>query len=187
MTTATKTKFDLKAFFFNRPKRDYVHPYFGGVVLGIILFLAMFFTGNGLGSSGATTRLVTFATDLVAPDHVDRTPYLLKMAGGDKDPLDDWILPVFIGALVGGFSSGWIFGRLKFETTKGPNISDRTRWIMSFLGGVIFLYGARMARGCTSGQALTGGATLSAGSWTVMFAIFAGAYGLAYFVRKMWN
>ena len=47
---------------------------------------------------------------------------------------------------------------------------------MAFLGGVIFLYGARMARGCTSGQALTGGATLSAGSWLVMFAIFGGAY-----------
>ncbi len=37
------------------------------------------------------------------------------------------------------------------------------------------------------GQALSGGATLSAGSWLVMFAIFGGAYGLAYFVRKLWN
>jgi hypothetical protein len=44
-----------------------------------------------------------------------------------------------------------------------------------------------MARGCTSGQALTGGTTLSAGSWLVMFAIFGGAYGMAYFMRKMWN
>ena len=58
--------------------------------------------------------------------------------------------------------------------------------IVSFLGGVLFLYGARMARGCTSGQALTGGATLSAGSWVVMFAIFGGAYAVAYFVRKLW-
>ena len=57
---------------------------------------------------------------------------------------------------------------------------------MSFLGGVVFLYGARMARGCTSGQALSGGATLSAGSWAVMLAIFASAYLLAYFVRKLW-
>jgi hypothetical protein len=48
-------------------------------------------------------------------------------------------------------------------------------------------YGARLARGCTSGQALSGGAVLSAGSWAFMLAVFAGAYALAYFVRKLWN
>jgi len=184
MTTEVKSQ---NKGLFNRPAKPYVHSYFGGAVLGVILFLAMFLTGNGLGSSGATIRLIALAEDSVAPAHVDNNPYLLKLAGGDKNPLDDWIVPVFFGALLGGFSSGMIGGRVKLETTKGPNISNRTRWLMSFLGGVIFLYGARLARGCTSGQALTGGATLSAGSWLVMFAIFGGAYGLAYFVRKLWN
>lgn len=183
MTTAPLAKKSI----FNRPEKPYVHPYFGGVVLGIVLFLAILLTGNGLGSSGGTTRIVTFVQDQIAPEHVDRTPYLLKLAGGDKNPLDDWIIPVFFGALFGGFTSGTLFGRTKLETTKGPNVTDRTRWFMSFLGGVIFLYGARMARGCTSGQALTGGTTLSAGSWVVMLCIFAGAYGTAYFVRKLWN
>lgn len=182
MTTAASTKKRS----FQRTPRPYVHPYFGGMVLGIILFLALFLTGNGLGSSGATSRIVTAVEDQIAPAHVDNTPYLLKLAGGDKNPFDDWIVPVFFGALVGGFTSGMIFGRVKLETTKGPNISVRTRWLVSFLGGVLFLYGARMARGCTSGQALTGGTTLSAGSWVVMFAIFGGAYALAYFVRKLW-
>lgn len=172
---------------FARPPRPYVHPYFGGMVLGIVLFLAILLTGNGLGSSGATSRLVTLATDQVAPAHVDRTPYLLKLAGGEKNPLDDWIVPVFFGALLGGFTSGMLFGRVKLETTRGPRISNRARWAFAFLGGTLFLYGARMARGCTSGQALTGGTTLSAGSWVVMFAIFGGAYGLAYFVRKLWT
>ncbi len=175
-----------KKSIFKRPTRPYVHPYFGGIVLGIVLFLALFLTGNGLGSSGATTRIMAAIEDQIAPAHVDQTPYLLKMAGGNKNPFDDWIIPVFFGALVGGFTSGWIFGRLKIETTKGPNVSNRTRWLMSFLGGTIFLYGARMARGCTSGQALTGGATLAAGSWLIMFSIFAGAYAMAYFVRKLW-
>ena len=32
----------------------------------------------------------------------------------------------------------------------------------------------------------TGGATLAAGSWVIMFAIFGSAYALAYFVRKLW-
>ena len=183
MTTAAMTKKNMAT----RTERSYVHPYFGGIVLGIVLFLAFFLTGNGLGSSGGTTRLVTFLQDQINPAHVDRTPYLLKLAGGDKNPLDDWIIPVFFGALIGGFTSGKISNRAKFETTKGPNISNRKRWLMAFLGGTIFLYGARMARGCTSGQALSGGATLSVGSWAIMFAIFAGAYAFAYFVRKLWN
>jgi H+/Cl- antiporter ClcA len=184
---ATYTPAKTKQGLFKRPPKPYVHPYFGGMVLGIILFLALLLTGNGLGSSGATSRIDAAIVDAVAPSHVDKTPYLLKMAGGDTNPLDDWIVPVFFGALLGGFTSGLINRRIKLETTKGPNISDRKRWLFAFLGGMIFLYGARMARGCTSGQALTGGATLSAGSWVVMFSIFAGAYGMAYFVRKLWN
>ena len=183
MTTAPITKKSV----FSRTEKPYVNPYLGGMILGIVLFLAFFLTGNGLGSSGATSRIDALIVDSISPSHVDSNPYLLKMAGGDKNPLDDWIVPVFIGALLGGFASGLFNGRLKFMTTRGPNISDRTRWMMAFLGGVLFLYGARMARGCTSGQALSGGATLSAGSWVIMFAIFGGAYGLAYFVRKLWN
>jgi uncharacterized membrane protein YedE/YeeE len=171
---------------FNQPEKAYAHPYLAGAALGVVLFLAFMLTGNGLGSSGATSRIDALLVDIVAPTHVDNTPYLLKMAGGDKNPLDDWIVPVFFGALLGGFASGARNGRLKLATTKGPNISNRTRWLMSFLGGVIFLYGARMARGCTSGQALSGGATLAAGSWVIMLAIFGGAYALAYFVRKLW-
>jgi hypothetical protein len=186
MTTDVQPKPKGLIALFHRPRQPYVNPYFGGAVLGIVLFLALFLTGNGLGSSGATTRLVAFIVDKLAPAHVDQVPYLLKMAGGDKNPLDDWIVPVFFGALFGGFTSGIIFGRVKLETTKGPHISDRMRWLMAFLGGILFLYGARMARGCTSGQALTGGATLAAGSWVIMFAIFGGAYGMAYFVRKLW-
>ena len=113
MTTAPVTRKSI----FNRPEKPYVHPYFGGIVLGIVLFLAFFLTGNGLGSSGATSRIDALIVDSISPSHVDNNPYLLKMAGGDKNPLDDWILPVFFGALLGGFASGFFNGRLKFKTT----------------------------------------------------------------------
>jgi hypothetical protein len=152
-----------------------------------VLFLAFFLTGNGLGASGGLNRIVVFFEDLIAPQHIDRTAYLLKMAGGNRNPLDDWIIPLVFGTFIGGFTSGWLNGRLQVKTNKGPHITVRTRWIMAFAGGAIMGYGARMARGCTSGQALSGGAVLSAGSWAFMFAVFGGAYAIAYFVRKLWN
>ena len=191
MTAVTKTVSNHKernwrAILFERPKKDYWHPYLGGLLLGLVLFSSFFLTGNSLGASGGLNRLVVFVQDLISPEHVDRIPYLLKMAGGDKNPLDDWIIPMIFGTLVGGFVSGWLNGRLQVETNKGPNITKRTRWATAFIGGAIMGYGARMARGCTSGQALSGGAVLSLGSWIFMFAVFGGAYALAYFVRKLW-
>jgi len=172
---------------FVREKRPYVHPYIGGTLLGLVLFLAFFITGNGLGASGGLNRILVFFQDLVAPDHVNRTPYLLAMAGGDVNPLDSWIVYLTLGVVIGGFASGWRNGRLKVETNKGPQISNRIRWAFAFLGGAFMGFGARMARGCTSGQALSGGAVLSVGSWAFMFAVFGGAYAIAYFVRKLWN
>ena len=170
-----------------RAGRAYLNPYLGGALLGVVLFLAFFITGNGLGASGGLNRFVVYFEDLAAPEHVDRTSYLISMAGGDKNPLDNWIVYLTFGTLIGGALSGWANGRLRWETGKGPRISNRTRWAMAFLGGIFMGYGARFARGCTSGQALSGGAVLSVGSWAFMFAVFAGGYALAFFVRRLWT
>jgi len=72
-------------------------------------------------------------------------------------------------------------------TEKGPRVSVRTRLAMAFAGGVLMAFGAALARGCTSGQALTGGALLNLGSWAFMMMVFAGAYAVAYFVRWEWR
>ena len=167
--------------------RPYMNPYLAGTLLGIVLFLAFFVTGNGLGASGGLNRIVVYAQNLVMPEHIDQVPYLLKMAGGSMNPLDNWIVYLTVGTLLGGFISGLLGRRVKLETNKGPRIDNKTRWIMAFLGGALMGYGARLARGCTSGQALSGGAVLSVGSWAFMFAVFAGAYALAYFLRRFWN
>ncbi len=166
--------------------RAYWNPYFGGALLGVLLFLAFFVTGNGLGSSGAMSRITVAVEDIFVPQHVNETPYLGKMAGGDKNPLDFWLVWAFGGVILGGFVSGLLRGRVRLETYRGRGITDRQRWLFALVGGVLMGYGARLARGCTSGQALSGGSVLSAGSWAFMLAVFGGAYGLAYFVRGLW-
>jgi hypothetical protein len=59
--------------------------------------------------------------------------------------------------------------------------------MFALAGGILVGYAAQIARGCTSGQALSGGAVLSVGSWAFMFSVFGGAYALAWFIRKLWN
>ncbi|MGD8347053.1 MAG: YeeE/YedE thiosulfate transporter family protein [Lysobacterales bacterium] len=167
--------------------RPYMNPYVAGTILGIVLFLAFFITGTGLGASGGLNRALVYAQNIISPEHIDQVPYLLKMAGGSTNPLDSWIVYLTAGTLLGGFLSGLYGRRVKVETNKGPGISNGTRWVLAFIGGALMGYGARLARGCTSGQALSGGAVLSVGSWAFMFAVFAGAYALAYFLRKAWN
>jgi len=164
----------------------YVNPYLAGAVLGVVLFAAYFLTGSGLGASGGINRVVVFFEDLVASGHVDRVSYLAKMAGGEKNPLDHWIVVMIAGVMIGGFFSGLVHRRVKVETLRGPGVSRRVRWIAAFIGGMLMGYGARFARGCTSGQALSGGAVMAVGSWAFMFAVFAGGFALAYFFRNLW-
>ncbi len=167
--------------------RPYWNAYVGGVVLGVVLFLSFVFTGHGLGASGGVARAVLAVEKTVAQDHVDRSATLSAWGGGSRNPLDSWLLWGILGVLVGGFVSGLRGRRVKLETYGGPRVTPRARWAMALLGGTLMGFGARMARGCTSGQGLSGGATLSVGSWAIMLAIFFGGYLLAYPLRRFWT
>lgn len=166
--------------------RPYLNPYLGGTLLGVVLFASFYFTGGGLGASAALSRIQTGVLDWLHPGHVDRVAYFAEMAGGRRNPWAHSSVYMMAGTVLGGFVSGLFNRRVKLETRKGPGISVTTRWALAVLGGAIMGYGARLARGCTSGQALSGGAVFSVGSWAFMFAVFAGAYAVAWFVRRLW-
>ncbi|MDZ7268193.1 MAG: YeeE/YedE family protein [candidate division KSB1 bacterium] len=168
------------------PQEKYWSPYLAGVVLGLVLLATFVIMGRGLGASGALMRVTTYAVDQVSPGLVDNNPYLAQYAGGNKNPLQDWLVFEVIGVIVGGLLSGLLAGRIRFLTDRGPRFSAAGRLVFAFLGGGLMGFGARLAQGCTSGQALTGGATLAFGSWAFMMTMFAAAYALAYFVRRQW-
>ena len=165
----------------------YTYPYLAGVALGILLFLSYLVTGHGLGASGGLQRFGAVAVDAVAADHVDRNAQWAAVAGGDRNPLDHWLVWGVVGVALGGLASGLLARRVKFEMHKGPSISKGTRLVAALIGGLLVGYAARMARGCTSGQALSGGAVLSVGSWLFMMMVFVGGYAVARPFRKLWN
>lgn len=165
---------------------NYMNPYVAGIFLGLVLFASFALFGHGLGASGGVAVVTGVATDAVAPSHVENSSYLVNLVRKQDNPLDNWLLFEIIGVIIGGLVSGALAGRVRKETFHGPRITDKKRWIFAVLGGAIAGFGVRMSRGCTSSQALSGGAVLSAGSWAFMFSVFAGAYMTAYFVRKLW-
>jgi len=171
-----------------RTPQPYWNPYPAGIGLGLVLLAAFVVMGRGLGASGAFSSLVAAATEAVAPAHARENPFYAEYLGdGTKNPLMDWLVFEVVGVFVGGFISGILAGRVRKAIERGPAISGATRLLLAFFGGGIMGFGAKLARGCTSGQALTGGAVLGVGSWAAMMAIFGGAYALAYFVRRQWQ
>ena len=168
--------------------RPYMSPYIAGIGLGLVLTAAFVFTGHGLGASGAFTTSVSTGLNAVSPSLVESNSFF----SGYNDPvsgnpLNDWYVIEIIGVLIGGFLSGILARRFKVKIDKGPAITAKGRFIYAFAGGFLMGIGAKLARGCTSGQALTGGALLNAGSWIFMIMIFAGGYAAAYFVRRQWT
>ena len=103
----------------------------------------------------------------------------------DRDALSRVLIEV-IGVVIGGFLGAMSAGRFQVKVEKGPNISTRGRLRYALGGGIVMGFAAALARGCTSGQALSGGAMLATGSWAFMMMVFAGGYAFAYLVRRQW-
>ncbi len=168
--------------------QPYWNSYWAGFGLGLVLLAAFVIMGRGLGASGAFTTAVAVAVHQVAPAHAAANPFYSEYLGdGSRSPLKDWLVFEVLGVFVGGFLSGVLANRLAFKIEKGPRIDNRRRLAFAFLGGALMGIGAKIALGCTSGQALTGGALLNVGSWIFMLCVFAGAYAVAFFFRKQWT
>ena len=168
-------------------ERPFWNPYIAGVVLGLVLLASFLVMGFGLGSSGAVTRFAVAGAHLVAPKTVETNAYFSQYYGPGKHVLEDWLVFEVLGVFLGGVLGAYSAGRLKIGIEKGPRATIALRLVLAVAGGVLMGFAARLARGCTSGQALTGGAALSLGSWVFMMAVFTGGYLVAPFVRKEWR
>lgn len=172
----------------SHPPRPYMNPYLAGFGLGLVLLAAFVTMGRGLGASSAFSTLAAATVAWLSPEHAAGNGFYSNYLGdGATSPFRDWLVLEVAGVFVGGLLSGLLANRARTTLEKGPRIGTRARLLLAFAGGLIMGVGAKLAGGCTSGQALTGGALLNVGSWAAMLSIFAGAYALAWFLRRQWS
>jgi uncharacterized membrane protein YedE/YeeE len=167
-------------------KHIYWNPYFGGLLLGLLIVLTFYITGRGLGASGIMKSSVVTMVDVVSHDYAEQNAYYSKFADGEHSPLNNWIVFEALGILIGAFISGGLAGRIGWRTQHSPKITRKRRLVFALAGGLLFGLGSQLARGCTSGAALSGMAVLSTGGFITMLAIFGTGFLVAYFFRKNW-
>ena len=165
---------------------EYMNPYIAGVLLGLVIIASFFFSGEGIGGSGAFKDIVKMTVVKVAPEYAAGTSYFKSATELDHSPLKTWLVFEVLGLMIGGIISGAFAGRLKLQIEHSPKITSRTRIIFAILGGALFGIGSQLGRGCTSGAGLSGMAVMSVSGFLAAGAIFGSGYLFAWFFRKLW-
>lgn len=162
-----------------------------GVSLGLLLTLATWLV-KPLGVS--TQFVVTDAAVVhsVAPEFAEDNEYLARY--GEKT---DWGIGygwmLVFGMFVGGGICARVFREKQPEIDKGsmPSMwaqnfgsSQAKRFAAAFLGGVLLLFGARLAGGCTSGHMISGMSQLAVSSFIFGICTFGAAIGMAKFLYR---
>lgn len=150
-----------------------------GILVGLLLILATALV-KPLGVS--TQYVVTDAVILhsAAPNAAESNQYLSKY--GEKS---DWGIGygwmLVVGMVIGGAISSFVTKRFRNRDTQSlPSMwsaefgkSSPKRMTQAFIGGVLLLFGARLAGGCTSGHMISGISQLTIGSFIFGISIFA--------------
>jgi uncharacterized membrane protein YedE/YeeE len=151
------------------------NPYAVGAALGVLSWAVFAVVDKPLGVS---TSLSAAAGACAAPlvggmDGVLANPYWAK-----HPPRWDYGMLFLVGTFAGALVSAALGRSFRAEVVPavwaerfGP--SKATRLVGAFVGGVLVLYGARLAGGCTSGHGISGSLQLAVSSWTFFLTMFA--------------
>jgi uncharacterized membrane protein YedE/YeeE len=165
--------------------KKYINPIGAGIILGIALFISFIVAGQGMGASGAFARAtaqIAYTVDPTFAENAYAGKYLKH-----ENALINWTVIEVIGIFIGGFISAMFARRIKPEITRAKGYSRVKRLIFAFLGGILIAFGTRLARGCTSGQALDGAATMSVGAWIFMLSAFGAGFLVAFLFKNQWK
>jgi uncharacterized membrane protein YedE/YeeE len=166
-------------------ENNYWSPYLSGVGLGLTLLAAFIIAGQGLGASRAFAVTAGKVMQTVFPTYTATLSYLSKYL--ERALFQDWTVIEVSGVLLGALISV-LWGRnfkLQFDRGKGVSIGLRT--LTALGGGTILGFASRLARGCTSGVALTGGSQFALSGWVFVIAMFGAGFLFRAFFRRLWS
>jgi uncharacterized protein len=165
-------------------------PYIAGAMVGVLATGSVFVSTEVLGKAkylGASTTFVRTAGMIeraVVPGHVENN------AGFQSTKVKvDWQFMLLVGILVGSFAASMADRSFKIESVP-PIWSERfgnkvvTRAIGAFLGGIVAMFGARLAGGCPSGHGLSGLMQLSVSGFLAMAGFFGAGVLVARIIYK---
>jgi uncharacterized protein len=156
-------------------------PYLVGALIGVLSWVVFGMMDESLGVSTTFVHAAILLERWISPDHASQLSYFAKTIKSTS--LIDWQFAFVIGIFAGSFLSAFLSS--SFNTSCVPKIWNRRfgpsrskRFIGAFIGGVILMFGARLAGGCTSGHGISGGLLLAVSSW--LFVISAFAVGISF-------
>jgi uncharacterized membrane protein YedE/YeeE len=138
----------------------FLHWFVAGAFIGILNILS-YVVKKPLGVS--TSYLTAGAVGVKAAGF----PVLCESEYLEKHSKVDYQLIMVIFMAIGGLVSALLFGR-----SRGKPVLTMSDMITQLVGGFLMLFGARIAKGCTSGNILSGVAQMSLGSMLFSAATF---------------
>lgn len=162
-------------------------PYVVGAGIGVLSWITFLTMDKALGTSSSFVHLVGLATWLGAPEVVNgegANAYLAKEIT-EKTPMFDWQIFLVVGVAAGAFLSSRLSRDATTECVPGLwawrfGPSKAVRYAAAFVAGLVMMFGARMAGGCTSGHGISGGLQLAVSSWVFFLCTFAAGVATAF-------
>jgi len=167
-------------------KNNFWSPYAAGIGLGLTLLAAFYAMGKGLGASSAFSIASAVAVNKISPEYADGLKYFSRYLSGGS-PLKDWIVFEVIGLFIGALAAALLSRSFKVKFDKGAGMDSTTRFFAAFIGGSLIGFASRLARGCTSGVALSGGAQLAIAGWIFVISMFISGFIFAAIFRRLWS
>ena len=167
-------------------KNSFWSPYVAGSGLGLTLLATFYFAGWGLGASSAFSLLTGVGLHEIHPAFARQLTYFSQYLDVES-PLKNWVLFEVGGLFLGALSAALISGNFRLRLDRGPGVSRSGRLAAAVSGGILIGFASRLARGCTSGVALSVGAQLAVGGWIFVVSMFVGGFIAAALFRRLWR
>jgi len=145
-------------------KNHFWSPYVAGLGLGLTLLATIYIVGWGLGASSAFSLVTGVGINKLNPAYAKNLEYFSQYLD-IKAPLINWVLFEVGGLFLGALAGALLGGNFKVRFDKARDMKSSTRLFTAFGGGILIGFSSRLARGCTSGVALSGGAQLALSGW----------------------